>query len=134
MHSIAQIKLSLPLNRKYLLQDLRDEDLCHRDLLFLLEVSETFPPTLKNRNLKHPEFEEVRIPLKLGRSVISLAKLPGLLVPDQHMVNAISEMLARGQSCSPPYTPYVFDSLNKEHWIPSLFEHNKKHRKDGPLV
>ena len=71
LDSIAQIKLSLPLNRKYLLQDLRGDDLCHRDLLFLLKVIGNFPPTLKNRDLKHPEFEEVCIPLKLGRSVIS---------------------------------------------------------------
>ena len=123
--SISEIKLSLPLNRKYLLQDLRGEDLNHRDLLFLLKIFEVFPPTLKNRNIKHPEFEEVCIPLKLGRSVIPLAKLSGLLVPDQRMVNEISEMLARGQACSPSYVPYVFAPLNKEPWIPTLFEHSK---------
>ena len=57
--SVTEIKLALPLNRKYLLRDLRDEDLSRVDLLFSLKVFETFPPTIKFRNAKHPEFEEI---------------------------------------------------------------------------
>ena len=127
LDSVDDIKLSLPLNRKFLLQDLRDGDLPHRDLIFLLKVFETFQPTHKNRNTKHPEFEEVCIPLKLGRSSIPLASLPGLLLPDLRMVNEISEMIAKGQACSPAYTPYVYSPLNKEPWIPTLYEHKKAH-------
>ena len=125
LDSVEAVKLALPLNRKFLLQDLREEDLSHRDLLFLLKIFETFPPTLKNRNTKHPEFEEVCIPLKLSRLSLPLKQLSGLFLPDQKMVNEISEMLARGQACSPSYVPFVFSPLNKEPWIPSLFEHKK---------
>ena len=125
LDSVAAIKLALPLNRKYLLQDLRDDDLSHRDLVFLLKIFETFPPTLKNRNTKHPEFEEVRIPLKLSKMSLPLSTLPGLLVPDQRMTNEISELLARGQACSPAYFPFVVLPLNKEPWIPSLLEHKR---------
>ena len=109
---------------------MRDEDLNHRDLSFLLKVFGAFPPTLKNRNAKHPEFEEVCVALKLGRSAVPPSSLSGLLIPDQRMVNEVSEMLALGQSCSPAYVPYVFTPLNKEPWTPTLFEH-KKRRTDG---
>ena len=123
--SISSIKLSLAINRKYFLQDLRDENLSHRDLLFLLKIFEVFPPTSKNRNVKHPEFEEVCIPLRLNKMNLPLVSLSGLLIPDQRMVNEISELLARGQATSPPYTPYAFMPLNKEPWAPALFERKK---------
>ena len=125
LSSIAAIKLSLALNRKYFLQDLRDENLSHRDLLLLLKIFETFPPTAKNRNAKHPEFEEVCIPLQLNRLKLSLTSISGLLLPDQRMVNAISELLAKGQATSPAYVPYPHLSLIEEPWVPSLFEHRK---------
>ena len=44
LDSVAAVKLALPLNRKFLLHDLRDDDLSQRDLLFLLKVFETSPP------------------------------------------------------------------------------------------
>ena len=122
---MASIKLSLALNRKYCLHDLRGDGLSRRDLLFLLKIFEIFPPTSKNRNAKHPEFEEVCIPLQLTRLNLPLATLSGLLLPDQRMVNEISEMMARGQACSPPYTPYAYLPLNKEPWAPWLAEHKK---------
>ena len=105
LKSPSDVKLSLPLNRKYFLHDLRDGDLSRRDLSFLLEIFEVSPPTLKNRNAKRPEFEEVCIPLKLSLSSIPLSSLSGLLLPDQRMANEVSEMLARGQACSPHILP-----------------------------
>ena len=48
-----------------------------------------------------------------------------MLVPDQRMVSEISELLAKGQACSPPFVPFIFAPLGKEPWIPLLLEHKK---------
>ena len=48
-----------------------------------------FPAYARNRNLKHPDFEEVYIPRKIDRSHIPPTGLPGLLFPAHRMVNAI---------------------------------------------
>ena len=66
--------------------------------------------------------------------MIPLAKLSGLLVLGRRLVNEISEILARGEACSPSYVPYVFAPLNKEPWIPTLFEHIKANESWTPRM
>ena len=69
------------------------------------------PPTAGNRNAKHPEFEDFRIPPRLKNDSAHRISPTGIPIRDQKMVSEIPEALAKGRDWSPPFVPHVYPNL-----------------------
>ena len=71
------------------------------------------------KNAKDPRIEEVLLPREMEKWTSSLAKLTGVLVPGQDVVNHFTIELARRRNEIPAYTHFVAGVLREDLWMPS---------------
>ena len=94
-----------------------------KSLKLLRELFALSPPLRKGRNIAHVEFTEVHLANRLQSFTANLSSLAGSLRPSQDMVNAVSELIARGESNPQPYHPYIAPNLSDRPWLPRLSAH-----------
>ena len=112
--SLEELKKSRPVNRTFILEDLRAKKLSARDLELILALFHTFPAQTRDGSNKKALLEELHIPTLTKSFTGDLMTLSPLLAPDQALVNEISRQLKEGENCVPRYTPFVTAQLHLE--------------------
>ena len=125
LNSLDELKKCRPVNRTFILEDLRHQGRSARELDFLLSLFHTFPAPVRNPNNKKSLQEELRIPTLMKDFPAQLSGLSTLLAPDQAMVNDITRQLNEGESCVPRFYPFATAQLHSDPWRSPLPAHDR---------